>query len=95
MAEYVDNGVEAVNVGDQIRIGTNNVGFSPSMCAAVVFKNSGLYEVSRSLNGDYLVITNVTSKRSCGGCKYEQKPDITCLTCSRKCTDHYEKGVQR
>jgi hypothetical protein len=92
MAEYVDNGVEAVNVGDQIRIDTTNVNQSPSMCAAVVFKKSGLYEVSRSLYGDYMIIRNVTPQsKTCDGCKYDRSSNVRCLTCSRKCTDHYER----
>lgn len=97
MAEYVDNGVKTVNVGDQIRIGTNNTGYSPSMCAGVIFKKSGLYEVSFSRFGDYMIITNVTPpSKTCDGCKYyfDQRPNTPCLTCSRRCIDHYEKEVE-
>lgn len=102
MTEYIDNGTELLNVGDQIRIGINNVGYSPSIRAAVVFEKSGLYEVSRSLSGNYITITNVTPQsKTCDGCKHDpsQKPEMErsplyiperCVCCVRRCVDHYE-----
>ncbi len=95
MAEYINNGVDPVYIDDKIHFEDPRSIEKP--CCFVeygrdgfIFNKSGLYSVS--ISGNYTTVTNVTpQKQPCDGCKYDKKPDLTCLTCARKCVDHYEK----
>lgn len=93
MAEYIDNGVKAV--GCRCGLGIMHTDESPDVCAGVIFKKSGIYSVS--LLGNFISVSYVAPNDStCVGCRYNIKPGQNelsnmCLTCSRRCKDHYEK----
>lgn len=93
MAEYIDNGVQAVGVGDQIGIAVLHTDETTAICAGIVFKKSGVYRVT--LKGNFTFVDYLGSNDStCVGCRYNPGlniPSNTCMTCSRRCADHYER----
>lgn len=88
MAEYIDSGVKAVDVGDRVGLALLHTDETPALCTGVVFKKGGIY--SATLSGNFMFVDYIgPNDTTCVGCR-NNLSDI-CSSCSRRYMDHYKK----
>ena len=90
MAEFIRTEEKVVNVGEPV-IFENNTDFDFSVSAAIVFRNSGLYDVS--IVGKRTIISKVAERKKgewikvdphimiCPFCKHSSSPKNFCADC--------------
>lgn len=95
MAEFIRTEEKVVNVSESV-IFENNTDSDFSVSAAIVFRESGLYDVS--IVGRRTIISKVAERKNdpvgCGGCIYNWFGNPLCSKCARSFQDYYEADIK-
>ena len=95
MADFIRTEKKVVNVGEPITF-ENNTDSDFSVSAAIVFRKSGLYDVS--IVGRRTIISKVAERKNepvgCNGCRYGWFGDSRCSKCARSFQDYYEADMR-
>lgn len=95
MAEFIRTEEKVVNVDEPV-IFENNTDSDFSVSAAIVFRKSGLYDVS--IVGRRTIVSKVAERKNdpvrCNGCRYDWFGDPRCSKCARSFQDYYEADMR-